>query len=200
MLINYMVSTPEVEGLCRYISVIKPFDLAGVETVMRPLNPDQYGELIKTCLVSNLGEGNANLLDTAIYALDGRPYSLRCVMNKFCCLAALARHGEDTVRPYAKELLRHNSEEVRKAYLIHLWAQIPPEDTADYQTAFFRSFRRGQHSSETFHQYENRNHDMKMLWYVGDEWETLQDVKQMDPPITASYQCTIRHSDLLCPP
>lgn len=85
---------------------------------MRELTDDQFEHLIMTAFKTILGEGNANLLDTAIYALDGRPQSLCRVMNKFCCLAALARHGEDTVRPYAKELLRHNSEEVRRSYLV----------------------------------------------------------------------------------
>jgi hypothetical protein len=79
--------------------------------------------------------GNANLLDTSIYALDGWPQTLRQVMNKFCCLAALARDGQEGVRPYAKELLRHNSEEMRRAYLHHLWCQIPFILTVRYTKA-----------------------------------------------------------------
>lgn len=63
-----------------------------------------------------------------------------------------------------------------------------------------RSFRRGEPSSENFHQYEDQNHGMKMFWYICDEWQTLQDVKRMDPPITDSYECDIRHCDLLRPP
>ncbi len=80
-LIEYMIAMAEVEGLCMYISFLCPFQLAEIETVMRDFDQDQFNNLIKTAFDTVLGVGNANLLDTSIYALDGRPQSLRQVMT-----------------------------------------------------------------------------------------------------------------------
>jgi hypothetical protein len=70
-LIDYTIAMPEVEGLCNYISFRCSFELAEIETVMRDLDQDQFDNLIKTAFDTVVGVGNANLLDTSIYALDG---------------------------------------------------------------------------------------------------------------------------------
>jgi hypothetical protein len=93
---------------------------------------------------------------------------------------------------------------MRRAYLHHLWRQIPFADSQEYRCAFMRSFRNGSNRAsntpENVQRFEQSHHDTKMVWYIGDECQSLQDVKRSDPPISQDYTCEVVHQELLCPP